>query len=69
MKPRIEDAPGYNREFPELYPWAQVDQITISALGEYFSIEIERDLKTADRLKVPGLRHALNLIAETYSEE
>ena len=65
---RIVDSPKYNREFPEIYAWGNLDNRTISNYGEYFSIEINRDLKTDDRMKVPGLRHALNLIAETSEE-
>ena len=54
----------FKSEYPEQYTWGRIDSITYSNLGNTLSNWILYDLKTIDRNLVPGLRKALNLIAE-----
>jgi hypothetical protein len=60
----IEDQ-NYRQAYPETYRWSGIDSITVCNLAYAISSHIEHDLRTSTRLFVPGLRKALNLIAET----
>uniref|UniRef100_A0A6M3ILM3 Uncharacterized protein n=1 Tax=viral metagenome TaxID=1070528 RepID=A0A6M3ILM3_9ZZZZ len=61
---KVIECNGYNSEFPEVFSWGHVDSIKYSNLASNISNHIKHDLKTVDRLLVPGLRKALNIIAE-----
>ena len=64
VKDDIEYFSDGHSEFPELYPWSKVDSERYSNLGCWLSISIIDDLRSKDRLLVPGLRKALNILAE-----
>jgi len=61
---KVSEHSEFNPEYPEKYTWGRIDKITYSNLGSLLSNWIEHDIKTIDRNLVPGLRKALNLIAE-----
>jgi hypothetical protein len=54
----------FNPEHPEAFNWATLDSPTLSILAAKFATAIYRDLKTQDRVNTPGLRFALNEIAQ-----
>ena len=55
---------SYSAEFPETYDWNMVDSIKISKIAIDIKGWIQHCLKTETRSQVPGLRKALNIIAE-----
>lgn len=61
---KVKDYNIYNPEFPEKFPWGWVDQISLANVSATLVNHIEHDLRTADRNYVPGLRAALNVIAD-----
>jgi hypothetical protein len=54
----------YNREFPENYNWDLLDSNKLSDIANKISLSIVYDLETTDRIYAPGLRLALNHIAD-----
>jgi hypothetical protein len=54
----------YNSDFPEKFKWNLMDSYKLIDVSEKIAEEIKRDLKTDDRNFTPGLRRALNIIAE-----
>lgn len=57
---------AYDREFPENFTWGHLDSPTLSKLAYTISNHIIHDLRKPpdERNLTPGLRKALNLIAE-----
>jgi hypothetical protein len=64
--PATQTAAGrYNPEFPEAGNWWDlIDSVSLSRLAERLSNETWDDQRTALRLKTPGLRVAMRLVAE-----
>jgi hypothetical protein len=60
---KVIEASDYKTEFPELFPWGQIDSIKFSELGLWIANMIEHDFRNGRNL-VPGLRAALNEIAK-----
>ncbi len=56
--------PSFNDLHPETYRWGTVLQNSLQLVAQQMVFHIEMDLKTSDRLLVPGLRYALCLLAE-----
>jgi len=61
---KVEIYRGFNPEFPELFNWNLVEQISLSRTAEEIVDMIKEDLKTEYRVYVPGLRKALISIAK-----
>lgn len=61
---KVTETIHYDSEFPENFTWGHVDSPKMASLGSIISAHILKDLRTSDRLCVPGLRQALNYIAE-----
>jgi len=64
---RAKDAATYNPEFPEMFTWGHLDSPKLSSIAFDIANEIAHDIRACtsqDRLYTPGLRRALNLIAE-----
>ena len=61
---RGSEMKDYDKNYPELYNWGLIDSIHLSELGTKISQCIQFDLGTSERNFTPGLRYALNLIAE-----
>ena len=61
---KVIECNNYNREFPELFTWGHIDSIKLSNLANTIVSYIEHDRTTIDRNLTPGLRTALNLIAD-----
>lgn len=61
---KVIDDPSFNDDYPEAYRWGTVLQNNIQSLAQAIAFHIEMDLRTPDRLLVPGLRYALCLLAE-----
>ena len=55
----------YDARFPEDWTWAAVNQVTIETAALAICKEIQADLRTQRRLDTPGLRKALNIMAES----
>jgi hypothetical protein len=56
----------YDPQFPEQFNWGMIESIKLTAVAEQIVREIKNEFveKPQDeRLKVAGLRHALNIIA------
>ena len=60
---KVKDHDSYNEEFPEMFTWGWVDSISLGNLADVIVNHIDHDL-LRDRKYVPGLRTALNLIAD-----
>ena len=60
---KVKDHDSYNEEFPELFTWGWVDSISLTNISSTIVNHIMHDLRH-DRNYVPGLRRALNIIAE-----
>lgn len=60
----VKESSNYGAEFPEHFTWGHLDSLQLASLGSIISADIMKDLQTPDRLYVPGLRKALNYIAE-----
>ena len=56
----------FNAKFPESYDWNMLDSIKVSKIALDIKGWLQHDLKNeaGTRLQVPGLRKALNIIAE-----
>lgn len=50
-------------EFPEKFDWTSLDSRLASELGERISNRIKASLATEERIEVPGLRAALQMMA------
>jgi len=61
---KVINDPSFNDLNPELYRWGSVLQNNLQSVAQQMVFHIEMDLKTPDRLLVPGLRYALCLLAE-----
>ena len=61
---RVKEHTNYNPEFPEMFTWGWLDSISLSNVTHTIVNHIEHDLRTPERNRVPGLRSALNIIAE-----
>lgn len=56
---------AYDAQFPERFAWwPAVDQVGLCDLAMRLAEACQRDMETPERGKVPGLRHALNEIAQ-----
>jgi len=60
---KVKDHDSYNEEFPEQFTWGLVDSISLGNISSVIVNHIEHDLRR-DRIYVPGLRAALNIIAD-----
>jgi hypothetical protein len=58
------DSQTFNREYPEQFTWGHLESPKLSSVANSIRGHIEHDLRTADRNYTPGLRQALNIIAE-----
>lgn len=54
----------FNPTFPEEFNWGLIDGQTLTDVAERICREIKSDMRGTSRLRVPGLRLALNCIAE-----
>lgn len=61
---RILDHDKFDGEFPEKFDWRLCRNMLAEDMGFWLSKRIEDDLKTKDRLYVPGLRAAMIVLAE-----
>lgn len=60
----VKESPKYDVEFPEDFGlWASIDNVGLDVVCTEIVEEIRADLKTIDRNLAPGLRSALNKIA------
>jgi len=60
---KVKDHDQYNEEFPETFTWGWIDSISLGKIASGIVNHIENDLKR-ERNHVPGLRAALNIIAD-----
>ena len=60
---KVKDHKDYNPEFPENFPWGWLDSQRLSCIASVYVNYIQNNLKS-DRNLVPGLRLALQVIAE-----
>jgi len=54
----------YNADFPENYTWNKIDSIKLSKIAVDLKGWLQHDLGSASRNLVPGLRKALDVIAQ-----
>jgi len=57
----------YNGNFPETYDWNKIDSRQALKMASEIKRWIQHDLESNERNLVPGLRKALNIIAESYT--
>jgi len=57
----------YDPQFPEKFNWSLIDSHKLDAIAQDFAsrIRAELELPSDQRLKIAGLRYALNIIAGT----
>lgn len=60
---KVIECRDFKPEYPESFTWGHVDSILASNLSADIVNRITHDLRKADRNLVPGLRHALVLLA------
>jgi len=60
---KVKDHSHYNPKFPEQFTWGWVDSIPLANISSVIINHIEHDLHR-ERNYVPGLRVALNIIAD-----
>lgn len=60
---KAKDHCHYNSEFPEQFTWGWIDSISLGNIAATIVNHIEHDLRRG-RNYVPGLRAALNIIAD-----
>ena len=60
----VEAHPIYENEFPESFPWEQVNEISLSVIGPRIVEAIEDGWKTKSVGYINGLRDALRIISE-----
>ena len=60
----VKETNSYNQEFPEMFPWGHLDSPKLCSIAFDIVNHINHDLKTPQRVFTPGLRKALNIIAE-----
>jgi hypothetical protein len=60
---KAKDHCHYNSEFPEQFTWGWIDSIILGSIAATIVNHIEHDLRL-NRNYVPGLRAALNIIAD-----
>jgi len=63
IKIKVKDHSHYSSEFPETFTWGWVDSIHLGDVSSVIVNHIENDLLRT-RNYVPGLRAALNIIAD-----
>lgn len=56
---KVSKCSGFNEQFPEHFNWGLIDSRKLAELAEVLALAIVADLRTPDRIKVPGLRLAL----------
>ena len=62
---KVRNHMGFSSQFPENFNWNLTDSISLGLLAVQLAARVQYELKeTNDRLNVPGLRFALNKIAE-----
>lgn len=60
----IKEHQKYNAQFPENFEWELIDSYALSELAPLLVDQINKSFHSANRNLVPGLRQALNTIAE-----
>ena len=62
----VKECPNFNPEFPELFPWGQIDSVNLDHITREIISHLKNELEkpTEERYLTPGLRKSLNLIAE-----
>jgi len=60
---KVKDHNSYNPEFPETFTWGWVNSISLGGISSVIVNYIENDLQR-ERSYVPGLRKALDIIAD-----
>lgn len=60
---KVSEHPSFKPEFPEVFPWGWVDSIHLTNVASTIVNHIRHDMSKG-RNNVPGLRLALNIIAE-----
>jgi len=60
---KVNQHSNYNEQFPETFTWGWVDSTRLADIASVIVNHIEHDLRR-DRNYVPGLRAALNIIAD-----
>jgi len=60
----VKECANYNPMFPEKFPWGSIESISLTNVAFQIVNHIEHDLRSKERNLVPGLRVALNQIAE-----
>ena len=61
---KVSEHAQFRPEFPEAYTWGRIDSIKFCNVATTISNYINHDLRSVDRNLVPGLRQALNIIAD-----
>ena len=65
---KVKNHCHYNPEFPEAFTWGWLDSISLGNVASDVVNQINHDLRR-DRNLVPGLRAALNIIADVAEIE
>jgi len=68
---QISESAAFELQFPEQYPWEDVDSIVAAAAGTKIAARIREELRTQpaeDCLYTPGLRLALKILAAATQE-
>jgi hypothetical protein len=62
---KVCDCQNFNPDFPERFPWGHLDSPKLASVASIIAAAAEKDLRgPGQRHLVPGLRLALNLIAD-----
>ena len=62
---KASESRDYNREFPEQFTWGHIDSPQLSSIAAQIRNRIEHSFAhDPDRVLIPGLRAALNDIAD-----
>jgi hypothetical protein len=61
---KISEITNFNTEFPETFPWSHIDTISLCAIASQIVNQINHDFRKKELNCIPGLRKALNIIAE-----
>ena len=61
---KVKKCRDFDPNYPEVFPWGHLDSITVSNIASDIRNSIDHDLRTSHRNLVPGLRVALNIIAD-----
>jgi hypothetical protein len=60
----IKTVKGYQRDFPEEFNWEMIDSNLIRPIAVYLAATIKSDFRLGERTRIPGIRYALNVIAD-----